>query len=448
MRLKPAQIVLISFLIAIVVGTILIKLPFSVAKGNSISLVDSFFTATSATCVTGLIVKDTGSFFSPFGKMVIFLLFQMGGLGIMTFSTLFAIALGKKLTISESVTIKRALNQQKIENPRHLIKYILFITLGFESIGAVFLFLRWSFTQNWTMQETLIRSVFHSVSAFCNAGFSLFSSSFTDFRLDPYINLTMMALIIFGGIGFIVILDLPKLTKFWRKLPKPSLHSKMAVIITICLIVIGASALFIFEGNNSMSDFSVKDRVFTSFFQSITARTAGFNTINVGNLLPHTLLALIFLMFIGASPGSTGGGIKTVTFGVIVATVVAMFRSKNRISLFKTTIPQTIVRKALAVFFFSICWIFFAALALLLVEYSRMGHITNFFNQILFEVTSAFGTVGLSTGITANLSNLGKVIITITMFVGRVGPLTAALAIAAYDEKIAFRYPEENLMVG
>ena len=448
MRLKPPQIIILSFLCAIVIGTILLSLPFAVKDGNKISLVDSLFTATSATCVTGLIVKDTGSFFSPFGKIVILALFQIGGLGIMTFSTLFAIALGRKLTIRENVVIRRALNQQKVENLKDLIKYILAITLGVELIGAALLFLRWTRTENWTLTDTMINSIFHSISAFCNAGFSLFSTSFSRFFSDPYINIIMISLIFIGGIGFIVILDLPKLFAFRKGFTKINIQTKMVLTVSIILIVIGALAIFFMERNNVLAGSTFKDRIFASLFQSFTSRTAGFNTVNIGNLLTPTLLVIVFLMFIGASPGSTGGGIKTCTFGILFATVSAMLHNKSRVSAFKATIPKEVVRKALVVFFLAITWIFLSAVALSFTEQARLGNSGNYFMKILFEVTSAFGTVGLSTGITPHLSVFGKVLIIVTMFVGRIGPLTAALAIALQQEKVIYTYPEERVMVG
>lgn len=448
MRLKPPQIIILSFLCAIVIGTILLSLPFAVKDGNKISLVDSLFTATSATCVTGLIVKDTGSFFSPFGKIVILALFQIGGLGIMTFSTLFAIALGRKLTIRENVVIQRALNQQKVENLKDLIKYILAITLGVEFIGAALLFLRWTRTENWTLADTLIKSVFHSISAFCNAGFCLFSTSFGRFFSDPYINIIMISLIFIGGIGFVVILDLPKLFAFRKGFTKINIQTKMVLTVSIVLIIIGALSIFFMERNNVLAGSTFKDRIFASLFQSFTSRTAGFNTVNIGNLLTPTLLVIVFLMFIGASPGSTGGGIKTCTFGILFATVNAMLHNKDRVSVFKATIPKEVVRKALVVFFLAITWIFLSAVALLFIEQARLGNSGNYFMKILFEVTSAFGTVGLSTGITPHLSAFGKILIIVTMFVGRIGPLTAALAIALQQEKVIYTYPEERVMVG
>jgi len=448
MRLKPTHIIILSFFTAIVIGTLLLKLPFAVSEGNSISFIDSLFTATSATCVTGLIVKDTGTFFSDFGKIVIFILFQMGGLGIMTFSMLFAVAMGRKLTIRENVVIRRALNQQKVENVTSLLKYIIAIAVGVELIGAMLLFLRWSHTESWGLKTTLFRSVFHSVSAFCNAGFSIFSTNFASFMSDPFINAIMIALIFIGGIGFIVLLDIPKIFSFRKGLVKINVQTKLAVTVSLILIALGAILFFAIESYGTLDGFSFKDKLLASFFQSVTARTAGFNTINIGSLLSPTLFVLIFLMFIGASPGSTGGGIKTCTFGVIFASVAAMFRNKDKASLFKASIPKEVVRKAIVIFFLAASWIFVGATLLSFIEEGRLGHINDYFMKILFEVTSAFGTVGLSTGITSQLSDLGKILISITMFVGRIGPLTVALAVSLQHGKAIYTYPEERIMVG
>lgn len=447
-KLTAPQVIALSFLFAIVVGTILLTLPISIAEGNRISVTDSLFTATSAVCVTGLVVKDTGYFFSPFGKAVILILIQMGGLGIMTFSTLFAIALGRKLTISENIIIQKALNQWKIENLKDLIKYIIVITLAVEFVGASVLFLRWTRTENWTILETLANAVFHSVSAFCNAGFSLFSTSFVGYMRDPYINAAMIFLIFIGGIGFVVVMDMPNLLPFGKRFKKINLQTKMALTISVFLVILGALGIFFMEKDNILSNLSFKDRILGSLFQSVTSRTAGFNTINIGGLLTPTLLFIVCLMFIGASPASTGGGIKTCTAGVLTATFFAMLRNKDRVSVFKTTIPKDVVRRALVVFFLAITWIFFITLILLITEKDSLIAAKDGFIKILFEVTSAFGTVGLSTGITPYLSQAGKLLVIITMFIGRVGPLTVTLAIALQQEKIMYKYPEDNIMVG
>jgi len=446
-KMNPPQIVVISFIVAIVIGAVLLSLPLAARNGGRTSLIDSFFTATSATCVTGLTVKDTGGHFSWFGKLVILILVQMGGLGIMTFSTLFAIFLGRKLTIRDDLVIQRTMAPNKVQNLGTLITYIVLITLGVEFLGAVSLATRWLKVGNWSFWETIANSVFHSVSAFCNAGFSLFSTSFSSFLADTHINLTMISLIFIGGIGFIVVMEVPK---FFQRRPirRISIQTKVALTVSLILILSGALIFFLCERNNAIQGLSVKDSVLTSFFQSVTTRTAGFNTVNIGSLATPTLLFFAFLMFIGASPGSTGGGIKTCTFGVLIATAFCMMKNKDKVSVFKRTIPKEVVRKALVVLFLALAWIFLAVLVLAITEHQKAAVWDNFFLKIFFEVISAFGTVGLSTGITSTLSVGGKFIIMVTMLAGRVGPLTLALAVALQHEKVAYSYPEEKIMIG
>ena len=445
-KLKLPQIIAVSFLAVILVGTLLLSLPLATQSGKSLPLVDSLFTATSATCVTGLIVRDTGAHFSGFGKLIILVLLQMGGLGIMTFSTLFAILLGRKLTIKQDLVIQRTMAPNKVQNLSTLIKYILFITFGIEFLGALCLALRWGRTMNWSIGELLANSIFHAVSAFCNAGFSLFSTSFSSFLKDPFINAIMICLIIIGGIGFMVVLELPRFLKkkgFYRF----TIQTKVALTVTLCLILAGAVLFFALERGNALAGLSTKDSITASFFQSVTARTAGFNTLNIGKLATPTLLVLVFLMFIGASPGSTGGGIKTCTFGVVLATGFSMLRNRDRVSMFKRTIPKEVVRKSLVVLFLALAWIFVAVFLLAIAEHKKAAFLDNYFLQILFEITSAFGTVGLSTGLTPTLTIVGKLIIIATMFVGRIGPLTLALAVAMQSGKAVYSYPEEKIMI-
>ncbi len=449
-KLKPPQIVALSFLLTIVAGAILLSLPFSTSAHDDISFVDRLFTATSATCVTGLVVKDTNNW-TPFGQIVIMALFQVGGLGIMTFSTLFAILLGRKLTIKSGVVIQGALKQPSVEGIKKLLYYIVLITISLELIGAGLLYFRWVQLGHWPGIATLYNAVFHSVSGFCNAGFSLFKNSFTAYRSDVWINLIMMTLIFTGGIGFIVLLDIRKL-KFWKQdrhliFSRISLQTKLALSVSLILIIFGAIAIFLLENNNILAEFSLKGKILGSFFQAITPRTAGFNTLPIGKLAQPTLIVMMFLMFIGASPGSTGGGIKTCTFAILLAAVATMMRNKNRVKAFRKTIPKTIIREALVIFILALAWIFVFTLILSITERNTVGG-PNFLLRILFEVTSAFGTVGLSTGITPFLSTAGKLFIILTMFLGRIGPLTLALAIALREEKSLYTYPEEKVMVG
>lgn len=449
-KFGPSHIILFSFLAAIIAGTILLSLPFAAQAGDKVSIVDRLFTATSATCVTGLTVKDTGSW-APFGKFVIMLLFQTGGLGIMTFSTFFVIMLGRKVTIKDNLVVRGTIGQYGIKNFKTLILYIAAIVFMFESLGALALFLRWRTTTSWPIGTTIYNSVFHSISAFCNAGFSLFKNSFIGFNNDIVINIIMIALIFFGGIGFIVILDLWKL-RLRKKDKRPllarmSLQSKMALSISLSLIILGALVIFLLENNNAFLKMGPQDKVLSSFFQAVTTRTAGFNSISIKQFAPATLLFMIFLMFIGASPGSTGGGIKTCTFGVLIASLFSMIKNKERVWVFRKSIPKIVIRKAISIFILALFWIFIFSLLLSITERGNIFG-KDYYLRILFETTSAFGTVGLSTGITPMLSNLGKILLIITMLVGRIGPLTLALAVALQEEKLLFNYPEEHVMAG
>lgn len=445
-RFSPPQLLILSFLCAIIIGTVLLTLPVASRSAERMSIVDSLFTATSATCVTGLVVKDTGSHFSSFGRWVIFVLFQAGGLGIMTFSTLFAVLMGRKIGFYESDVIKSTLNRHSILGLKKLIAYILSITVAAELIGAFCLFMRWRAITDWPVLETLERSIFHSVSGFCNAGFALFQNSFMQFEADPYINLTMMLIIFIGGIGFIVIMDM--LGFFYRRgaSRRLSLQSKIAITASLVLIAVGALLILFFEKGNTLSLMSWPERIWGSLFQSVTARTAGFNTLPIGSLTAPSLMSIIFLMFIGASPGSTGGGIKTCTFVIVMATIFNMLKNKRRVMLFGRSIPKEVVRESLVIFFLGLFWVF--ALTVLL-SFFEGGYLQGTpLVKYLFEVVSAFGTVGLSTGITEGLSALGKLSITLTMFVGRLGPLTLALAVAFRERKDNYIFPEETIMVG
>lgn len=449
MKLKPPQVVVLSFLITIVIGTLLLSLPIACNVEGGITLVDRIFTATSATCVTGLIVRDTPVDWSPFGKTIIFILFQAGGLGIMTLSTFFAVLLGRKLALRENLVIQSALDHNRVYGAKDLIKYIVALTVFVEIIGASLLFLRWSYIESWPLKERLAKSVFHSVSAFCNAGFSLFSNSFMNFKGDPYINIIMILLIFMGGIGFIVILDILKGVFSIREYKKSrlSLQSKIVLVSSLLLIIVGAVLILTLENNNVMREMALKEKLFGSVFQAVTSRTAGFNTLPISKFAPSTLMVLMLLMFIGASPGSTGGGIKTCTFAIIMATIWTMSKNRDKVFMFGRTLPRTIVRRAILIFVLALVWIFSATLLFVIFERGNLGA-ENIVIRSLFEVTSAFGTVGLTTGITPDLSTIGKILIIITMFVGRIGPLTLALAVAIREDRLDYTYPEERVMVG
>lgn len=453
MKIKPNRIIVLSFVLTSFIGALLLCLPISTnTKGASpISFIDALFTTTSAVCVTGLVVKDTGAFFTTFGQMVILSLIQLGGLGIMTFSTAFAILLGRRLTIRDTVIMQSALDNENAEGFRKLIKHIVVITLSIEAVGAILLYIHWQINNIQPASQVFYTSIFHAVSAFCNAGFSLYSDNLQSFRSDVAVNLIMTSLIILGGIGFIVLLEIPRF-KFWKKdrikyLSKISLQTKLAVTVTLILILAGMALIMLFEWDNTLKGLPLKDKLLCSYFHSVTPRTAGYNTLPVEQFASPTLFITILLMFIGASPGSTGGGIKTVTLAVLFAAAVAMAKNRNRITIFRKTIPRAIFRRAFIISLLAAVWVFIATLALCIIEQPKYCT-ADFALKNLFEVVSAFGTVGLSAALTPTLAPLSKIVLIITMWIGRVGPLTLALAIATAEEPPQYVYPKERIMVG
>jgi len=440
-RFQPAQFLAISFIVAICVGTILLLLPFSTKSGH-ISFIDALFTATSGVCVTGLIVQDTATYFTPFGQVVILVLFQLGGLGIMTFSTLILFVAGKKISIKDRIIIQQDFHPGAPRDVKSLVKNIFFYALAFEAAGTLFLFLRWQKDFFWL--KALSNSVFHSVSAFCNAGFSLFSDSFMSYRDDTWINITLFILIVLGGVGFLVLQESKEILSSLvrRKKIRISLHTKMILTMTSFLVVISFVLFLFIEWNRSLKMFTMKEKIFSSLFQVITPRTAGFNTINLGSLSFAAVFLLIMLMFIGASPGSTGGGVKTSTIGVIFAFLKSKIKARDSVNLFYRTLPMESVTKAFTVVTLAVGIIFLSSFILLIAQpWAGM-------KEVLFEVFSAFSTVGLSLGITPKLSNFGKIVIILTMYIGRIGPLTILFAFSRRKAFGKYEYVEETVMIG
>ncbi len=441
LRFHPAQTFMLSFFVVIVLGTFLLMLPRAVAPGHTLGWLDALFTATSATCVTGLIVVDTGSHFSLLGQLIILTLIQIGGLGIMTISSFFALFFGRGMAIKERIMLQEMLNVERLDAITRLLKGVILITFLMESLGALILFFSWNLPQ-WDFSQRFYHSIFHSISAFCNAGFSLNSDSLMSFNTNYSVVLTIAMLIIVGGLGFVVMIDLTRGKIFEyptrRRVRKFSVHTRLVLIVSSVLLVAGTILFLIIEPFSGNWLF----KTVNAFFCSVTARTAGFNTVDIGQLTTSSALLLMLLMFIGASPGSTGGGIKTTTLGILVASFISIIRGKNRIELFKRSISFTILNRALVVFAFAISFIMFSTFLLSLTEKAS-------FLNLLFEEISAFGTVGLSRGLTAGLSNWGKIVIIVSMFVGRVGVLTLAFAITTPREHLRVEYPEErNVMVG
>lgn len=426
---------------AILVGTVLLLLPFSTKSGH-ISFVDALFTSTSGVCVTGLIVQDTGTYFTPIGQIIIMVLFQLGGLGIMTFSTLILLVAGKKISIKDKIIIQQKFSHASHKDFKSLIKNIFFYTLLIEFVGAISFFIIWH--KKFTVPKAIFNSVFHSISAFCNAGFSLFSDSFLSYRGDTWINVTLILLIVLGGLGFLILHDMNDI--FFgivrRKRIQISLHTKLILTMTFFLIVFSFIFFLLIEWNNSLGNFALKEKIFSSLFQVITARTAGFNTMNLNTLSFAVVFLLISLMFIGASPGSTGGGVKTSTIGVIVTFIRSKIVARDSVSLFYRTLPLELVMKAFMVVSLAIGIIFLSSFVLFLTQPGMS------MREVFFEVFSAFGTVGLSLGITPKLSAVGKIVLILTMYIGRIGPLTLLYAFSRQKAYGKFEYVEETVMIG
>ncbi len=443
--LRPAQLMATSFFFTICVGAILLTLPISTTAGNHTSLLDAFFTSTSAVCVTGLIVKDTATHFSMFGQLIILILIQIGGLGIMTFSVYLALLTGKRLGIEQRIVMQDVLDQGTLTGATRLILFIIRMTVIIEAVGSVALTLAW-YKKFPSIPTTIYHAVFHSISAFCNAGFSTFSNSLMGFADDIETNSIICLLIISGGFGFIAVKDIGEniRRRFFTSKRKPfklKIQSKVVITVSLVLITIGGIGFFAFEMNTDIVKFGYKTDILISIFQSVSTRTAGFNTCDIGKLAPPTLFTMIILMLIGASPGSTGGGLKTTTFAVLWANMMNSFSPKQQIEIYKRTIPSETVQKAVTVLLFYLALILSFTIALLAIEQMTLIN-------ILFETVSAIATVGLSTGITPELSRIGKVLITILMFIGRLGPLTIGYALILYQKKTHYLYAEERVMIG
>lgn len=439
--LSPTQVLAIGFASIILIGGILLSLPVASANGQSIGFINSLFEATSAVCVTGLVVVDTGTDLSLFGQIVIITLIQIGGLGFMTAASLIFLALGKRITLRERLVMQEALNQFNLEGLVRLTKNVIGVTFIIEGIGALLLSTR--FIPLYGFKKGLYYSIFHAISAFCNAGFDLIGNyrSLTGFVDDVVINMTVMGLIILGGLGFSVILDI------WhhRRFKKLSLHSKLAVFMTVMLILIGTAFFFIVEYNNpyTLADKPLPIKILASLFQSVTPRTAGFNTIDQANLKDASKFMTILLMFIGASPASTGGGIKTVTASVIFFLTVSVVRGRDDIQVYGKRISHSIAHRAITITLISLMLLIGVSMVLSLIEPQP-------FIDILFETSSALGTVGLASFDNGSMSTISKIFVMLTMFAGRVGPLTLTLALAKRQNQSdnSIRYPEGKVMVG
>lgn len=439
--LNPPEILVLGFAILILIGSFLLTLPIAAENGRGLSFLDALFTATSATCVTGLVVVDTGDTFSTFGELVILSLIQLGGLGFMTFATFLFTLLGKKISLKERLLLKEAFNAISAAGIVKLVIRILIFTLIMESIGGIILSVRFSFDM--PISQAIYFGFFHSISNFNNAGFDLMGgfNSLTEYVDDPFVVLTVIALIVSGGLGFSVINELYE----YRKTRRLSLHTKVVLSTTFILIVGASILIFLFEYGNdkTLGPLSPTGKVLGALFQSVTPRTAGSNTLSIADLTHATLFLTILLMFIGGGSGSTAGGIKVSTFSVLIATVLTQLKGREDVVLFKRRIAVKTILKALTV---AMSGIMIVVIVTFLLSITEKGH--DDFIMYLFEAASAFGTVGLSMGLTPELSPIGRIIIIFTMFIGRLGPLTLGFAISKRNKKEAYRHPKGDIMIG
>ncbi|MDH6430983.1 TrkH family potassium uptake protein [Paenibacillus sp. FSL R7-0048] len=439
LKLSPPQILVLGFASIILIGALLLMLPISSTSGNSVEFIDALFTSTSATCVTGLVVLDTGTSFTIFGKTVIMILIQIGGLGFMTMATLFSLVLKRKISLRDRLILQEAMNQGSMEGIVRLIRRVLIYSLVIEGCAAVLLSIRWAFDM--PLGKAIYYGIFHAVSMFNNAGFDIFGDfrSLTDYVYDPLVNIIVMFLIVSGGIGFIVMSDLVE----FRVTRRLSLHSKVVLSTSTGLILIGALVIFIFEFTNTrtLGSLNFGGKILSAFFQSVSPRTAGANTVDIAGLRQATQFFIVILMFIGASPGSTGGGIKTTTFTMMIGAVIAMLRGREDVVLFRYRLAQERIYKALTITLLALLLIASVSMILSTTEDSN-------FLAILFETTSAFATVGLTMGLTPELSAIGKILLCLTMFAGRLGPLTLAYALGPKQGKPLYKYPEGKIIIG
>ncbi|WP_146812435.1 TrkH family potassium uptake protein [Aneurinibacillus danicus] len=437
--INPPQLIVLGFGVLILFGALLLTLPISTTDGQGLPFVDALFTATSATCVIGLVVVDTGTTFTVFGQLVILSLIQIGGLGFMTVATLFAILLGRKISLRQRLLIQESMNQISLEGMVRLVRKVILFTLVFEGIGAILLTLRWSFDTDW--EHAIYLGIFHSISSFNNAGFDIMGDfkSMTDYVSDPVVNIVIMILVIAGGLGFIVIAELMEFNRKHRL----SLHTKIVVSTSAILILLGALVIFAIEFNNpkTMGPLDWMGKVLSAFFQSVVSRTEGMNSLPIGDMHQSSLFFIILLMFIGASPGSTGGGIKTTTFVTLLGAVWAMIKGQGDVVFFRQRIGESKVYKALTIVVAAMMLVITVTMILSITEKAD-------FLTVLFETTSAFGTVGLSMGLTPNLTIFGKLLLSFVMFAGRVGPLTIAFALSWDRKKKHYRNPEGKIIIG
>lgn len=437
-RFSPSQLIALTFVGLILAGALLLMLPIASTDGSSLSFVDALFTATSASCVTGLVVVDTGTYFSVFGQLVVIALIQLGGLGLVLFATLFSVVMRKKIDLQSRLNIQASLNQDELDGVVRMSIRIAKYTVAIEAFFGTVLALRF-------FPEYGLKGIYfgywHAVSAFCNAGFDLFGhyQSLTAYVGDPVVNLSICLCIILGGLGFAVMRDVLKKKQFHTL----KLHSKLVLTATAALVAVGTVVIALLEWHNpgTLGNLSGSDAFWASFMQSVSPRTAGFNTIDMNSLRVPTMIFIIILMFIGASPASTGGGIKTTTFALILLNISQVVRGRSECEIFGRRVGDDTIFQAFAITSMSLLWVTFATLAVTCLEDTS-------FLYALFEVVSAFATVGLSTGLSQHICTASKIILILSMYAGRVGFMTFALALTAQKPEKHIHYPKENIIIG
>jgi len=438
-----------SFAGLIGVGMVILRLPVSGAGGAHVPLVDALFQSTSAVCVTGLAAIDIGTRLATFGQVTILSLIQLGGLGIMTYSLLLVTFVQRRGSPDQREWLANVITTDRKLPPARMLRWIVFSTFSVEAVGALVLWL--AFWRDLGPGEGAYFSVFHAISAYCNAGFSLFSTNLMGYRDDALVNVVVCLLIVIGGLGFIVTFELWRWMTGRRRWFKLLVQTKLMLVMTTVFILGGATIILLFEFSHAFAPFGWKARILGSFFQSITARTAGFNTLDIGRLVTPTLLVLIALMFVGAGSGSCAGGVKLTTFGVLIMMVLSRLKGSPRPQVWHRSVPIATVGRAGALLSGAVLIIMLGTLALHITEGwgLQQGVPRGMFLDLLFETTSAWGTVGLSTGITPRLTSAGKIVLVAVMFIGRVGPLTlVAVLLRRIEQRAGITYPEEDVMVG
>ena len=445
--IHPIQKVIISFVLLITFGTLLLLLPAATTK--EIGVVDAVFTSTSAVCVTGLVVCDTAVYFTLFGKIVIILLIQLGGLGIMTFSLGLISLLGGDLSIKWRFAFEGIYSEMRKMPIKSILIRVLRYTFIIEFTSAAVLFTQ--FYKEYPFLEAAGHSLFHAVSAFCNAGFSTFSNNLEGYKANAVVNLTVGFTIILGGLGFIVMSELVRFRfkrsgfRFSRMISQFSIHTRLVIFITVFLIIFGMASFYILEYNFILKDAGLGESLLISFFQSVTTRTAGFNTVNIGALRQSTCMIMIVLMFIGGSPGSIAGGVKTTTIGVIIMLLYSRLKGREQVLLWERALDKETVDKSTTLGMLTLIFVGATSFLVLIIGDFDAGYS---FLSVLFEDVSAFGTVGLSMGITTALPDLSKLVLSFVMLVGRLGPLTLITALTQKNKDLKFEYPTEHIMIG